>query len=145
MIVNTANQADLFAEDSQFVGALFDALDHIPDIEIKNRWPTTLANIIDVMRTELVRQGLAQDSANKQASKLVGVIAHYFGGQSIYLPTGDKLKEALRNTAIYQDFTGNNVPELVRKYQLSESHIYAIIREQRALYRRRNQPELCFD
>ena len=88
---------------------------------------------------------MAEPEAKLTASKLVGVMAHYFGGKSFYLPAGDKIKEALRDVQIYQDFTGNNVPELIKKYRLSESTIYAILRTQRALQRKRHQMDLNFN
>lgn len=137
-------QTDLFAEDHAFVGALFDNLDHIPDVEIANIWPSTLADLIEVVRLELCRQGLEDKAAKVQAGKITGVIAHYLGGQTIYMPSGDRLKIALRDAQIYQEFTGNNVHELIRKYRLSQTQIYEIIRVQRSLFRRRNQPELPF-
>ncbi|MGX2947370.1 Mor transcription activator family protein [Frederiksenia canicola] len=135
-------QIDFFADDHELIGQLFDNLDKIPEGEIYHKWPRTLTEIIEVMESELTRQGFAKNEAKQTACKLVGVMAHYFGGQSFYLPTGDILKDALRNVMIFKDFKGNNVPELIRKYNLSESHIYAIIREQMALQRKRHQPEL---
>lgn len=66
------------------------------------------------MQAELLRQNFAEDKAKKTASKLVGVMAHYFGGKSFYLPAGDKIKEALRDAQIYQEFNGKNVPELIK-------------------------------
>ncbi|NBI12156.1 transcriptional regulator [[Haemophilus] felis] len=143
--MNNEQQIGLFEADHSVVGALFDNLDHLPENEIVHKWPSTLVELIDVMRSELVRQGENSIEAQNKASKLVGVMAHYFGGQSFYLPTGNTLKDALRNVMIFRDFNGGNVPTLVRKYKLSESHIYAIIREQRALQRRRHQPEFKFD
>lgn len=135
-------QEDLFADDHVMVGALFDHLDHVPANEIMHKWPSTLAEIIDILTCELVRQGENSDNAKSKAAKLTGVMAHYFGGKSVYLPTGDVLKDALRNVQIYHDFDGRNVSELVSKYRLSESHIYAILREQRALLRKRYQRDL---
>ncbi|WP_044469781.1 Mor transcription activator family protein [Mannheimia massilioguelmaensis] len=136
------NQTDLFADDHAFVGALFDHLDDIPEAEIANQWAGNLADMIEVMRTELCRQGEPEDQAKLRACKLAGVLAHYIGGQTIYMPTGERVKMAIRNAQIYHDFTGNNVRELIRKYKLSESKIYEIIREQRSLFRRRNQYDL---
>lgn len=113
-----------------------------PSQELTNRWPTLLVEVIDVMQAELQRQQFAETQAKLTASKLVGVMAHYFGGKSFYLPAGDKIKEALRDVQIYQEFTGNNVRELIKKYRLSESTIYAILRTQRALQRKRHQMDL---
>ncbi|QOF67326.1 transcriptional regulator [Actinobacillus sp. GY-402] len=137
-------QADLFAGDHAVIGALFDNLDNIPEEEIANQWPGTLADMIDVIKTELIRQGEDEEKARLQASKIIGILANYIGGQSIYLPTGDRIKVALRDAQIYQDFKGNNVRELIRKYKLSETQVYEIIRTQRRLFRRRNQPDLPF-
>lgn len=138
----TLQQTGLFDDEHADIGALFDHLDHVPANEIMHKWPSTLAEIIDILTCELVRQGENAESAKSKAAKLVGVMAHYFGGKSVYLPTGDVLKDALRNVQIYQAFDGRNVSDLVSKYRLSESHIYAILREQRALLRKRYQRDL---
>ena len=140
----TLQQTGLFDDEHANIGALFDHLDHIPDVELQNRWPSLLVEVIDVMQAELLRQNFAADKAKTTASKLVGVMAHYFGGKSFYLPAGDKIKEALRDAQIYQDFNGKNVPELVKKYRLSESTIYAILRNQRTLQRKRHQMDFNF-
>lgn len=138
----TLQQAGLFDDEHADIGALFDHLDQIPSVELENRWPSLLVEVIDVMQAELLRQNFAADKAKTTASKLVGVMAHYFGGKSFYLPAGDKIKEALRDAQIYQEFNGKNVPELVKKYRLSESTIYAILRQQRLLQRKRHQMDL---
>lgn len=138
----TLQQTGLFDDEHADIGALFDHLDQIPSVELENRWPSLLVEVIEVMQAELLRQNFAEDKAKKTASKLVGVMAHYFGGKSFYLPAGDKIKEALRDAQIYQEFNGKNVPELIKKYRLSESTIYAILRNQRTLQRKRHQMDL---
>ncbi|OOF50889.1 transcriptional regulator [Rodentibacter genomosp. 1] len=140
----TLQQTGLFDDEHANIGALFDHLDQIPSVELENRWPSLLVEVIDVMQAELLRQNFAEDKAKTTASKLVGVMAHYFGGKSFYLPAGDKIKEALRDGQIYQEFNGKNVPELVKKYRLSESTIYAILRQQRMLQRKRHQMDFNF-
>ncbi|ASU16900.1 MULTISPECIES: Mor transcription activator family protein [Pasteurellaceae] len=135
-------QAELFDEEHAEIGALFDNLDNIPESEVQNRWPQLLVEVIDVMQAELIRQKFAEDNAKLTACKLAGVIAHYFGGKSFYLPAGDKIKEALRDAQVYQEFDGKNIPELIRKYRLSQTTIYAILRQQRALQRKRHQMDL---
>ncbi len=141
----TDNQQDLFADDHALIGQMIDRLDEIPDEELKHRWPQTLAELIDVICCELQRQGMAKDDAQKTAAKLAGVIAHYLGGRSAYIPNGHAIKEALRDYLIYAQFNGRNVPELCREFALSEGHIYGIIRQQRALIRRRYQRDLFDD
>lgn len=96
------------------------------------------------MACELMRQGEGKENAVQKSSKLAAVIGHYLGGRSMYIPTGVTLKDALRDYLIYERFDGKNIAELTKEYRLSESHIYAIIRQQCSLLRRRYQRELPF-
>lgn len=137
-------QTDLFADDHEMLGQLLDNLDKIPMEELATRWPTTLAELLDVVACELVRQGEDKENAARIASKITAAIGHYLGGKSTYIPTGTVLKDALRDYLIYEQFNGKNIPELIKEHKLSESHIYAIIRRQRALLKRRYQRELPF-
>lgn len=141
----TDKQHDLFADDHELLGQMIDRLDEIPDEELKHRWPQTLAELIDVIACELVRQNMEQNKAKKTAAKLAQAIAHYLGGRSAYIPNGHAIKEALRDYLIYAQFDGRNVPTLCREFNLSEGHIYGIIRQQRALLRRRYQRDLFDD
>lgn len=135
-------QDDLFANDHSLIGQLIDQLDHIPPEEIKHRWPQSLAEMVDVIACELVRQNVEKAQAQLMASKLASIIAHYLGGRSTYIPTGETLKDALRDYLIYAKFNGKNIRELCEEFSLSESHIYGIIRQQRGLLKRRYQREL---
>lgn len=140
-----SHQSDLFAEDHETLGQLLNNLDKIPIDELQNKWPSILAELVDVMACELVRQGEIKEHAVQKSSKLAMAIGHYLGGRSIYIPMGVSLKDALRDYLIYERFDGKNIAELTKEYKLSESHIYAIIRQQRALLKRRHQRELIFD
>ncbi|WP_279488096.1 Mor transcription activator family protein [Aeromonas veronii] len=75
------------------------------------------------------------DLAKAQARKLALVQAHYMGGRAYYIPTGDHLKAALRDRAIWDEFNGRNVEELSRVYNLSVPQIYAVLATQRRLLR----------
>lgn len=138
----TNHQSDLFADDHETLGQLLDNLDKIPVNELQNKWPSILAELVDVMACELMRQGENKENAVQKSSKLAAAIGHYLGGRSTYIPTGATLKDALRDYLIYERFDGKNIAELTKEYKLSESHIYAIIRQQRSLLRRRYQREL---
>ncbi|TNH04506.1 transcriptional regulator [Testudinibacter sp. TR-2022] len=138
-------QQDLFADDHTAIGQMFDQLDQIPPAELVHRWPQSLAELIDVLACELKRQGVESGKASQMAAKQAGAVAHYLGGRSTYIPNGSSLKEALRDYLIYAQFNGRNVPDLCREFGLSESHIYGIIRQQRALIRRRYQRDLFDD
>ncbi|HHQ4540416.1 Mor transcription activator family protein [Aeromonas veronii] len=133
---------DLFADDHASLGQLVDRLDQIPASELTAKWPKALAELVDVLACELVRGGMEPDLAKAQARKLALVQAHYMGGRAYYIPTGDHLKAALRDRAIWDEFNGRNIDALARKHGLSVPQTYAVVAEQRQLTRLRYQPDL---
>jgi len=137
-----AENLDLFADDHESLGQLVDRLDQIPTTELTAKWPKALAELVDVLACELVRGGMEPDLAKAQARKLALVQAHYMGGRAYYIPTGDHLKAALRDRAIWDEFNGRNIDQLARKHGLSVPQTYAVVAEQRQLMKRRMQREL---
>ena len=133
---------DLFADDHASLGQLVDRLDQIPASELTAKWPKALSELVDVLACELARGGMAQEQAKAQARKLALVQAHYMGGRAYYIPTGDHLKAALRDRAIWDEFNGRNIDQLARKHGLSVPQTYAVVAEQRQLMKRRIQREL---
>ena len=133
---------DLFADDHASLGQLVDRLDQIPASELTAKWPKALSELVDVLACELVRGGMEQELAKAQARKLALVQAHYMGGRAYYIPTGDHLKAALRDRAIWDEFNGRNIDQLARKNGLSVPQTYAVVAAQRELTKRRHQPDL---
>ncbi|MFM5528327.1 Mor transcription activator family protein [Aeromonas veronii] len=133
---------DLFADDHASLGQLVDRLDQIPASELTAKWPKALSELVDVLSCELVRGGMEQELAKAQARKLALVQAHYMGGRAYYIPTGEHLKAALRDRAIWDEFNGRNIDQLARKHCLSVPQTYAVVAAQRELTRRRQQPDL---
>ena len=70
---------------------------------------------------------LGIDDARGTAAAVVARLATDWGGQQIYIPRRSRFVEAV----ILAEFTGNNVPELVKKYRMSRSAIYRIINRAR--------------
>ena len=138
----TDEQHDLFADDHEMVGQLFDKLDNIPNAEIYKAWNSVLVELIALVKAELKRQGV--DDQEKMVEKIILAISHYMGGRAIYLPNGNRIKVALRDYAIYDEFNGKNLKQLSQRYGLSEPHIYDIIRKQRSIIKKRHQPELQY-
>ncbi|MBL0519634.1 MULTISPECIES: Mor transcription activator family protein [Aeromonas] len=136
---------DLFADDHASLGQLVDRLDQIPASELTAKWPKALSELVDVLSCELVRGGMEQELAKAQARKLALVQAHYMGGRAYYIPTGDHLKAALRDRAIWDEFNGRNIDQLARKYCLSVPQTYSVVAEQRRLSRLKYQIELTID
>lgn len=137
-----AESLDLFADDHESLGQLVDRLDHIPTTELTAKWPKALSELVDVLACELVRGGMEPDMAKAQARKLALVQAHYMGGRAYYIPTGDHLKAALRDRAIWDEFNGRNIDQLARKHGLSVPQTYAVVAEQRQLSRSRSQLDM---
>ncbi|TNI86613.1 Mor transcription activator family protein [Aeromonas sobria] len=137
-----AENLDLFADDHESLGQLVDRLDQIPTTELTAKWPKALSELVDVLACELVRGGMEPELAKAQARKLALVQAHYMGGRAYYIPTGDHLKAALRDRAIWDEFNGRNIDQLARKHGLSVPQTYAVVAEQRQLTRQRLQLDL---
>ena len=121
-----------------------DVLEHLEDPEIRARWPQALVDMLDVMADALARRIDDREQARKLATVALRALANYFGGRMQYIPRGDNLERALRDKAMWDAYDGKRatVQDLAARYRLSEQQVYAILREQRALHRRRIQPAL---
>ena len=112
--------------DSEQLHALIDRLDDIPDDELKKNWPGTLRDLVDVISAELHRQGIEPAQAGMLARKVAAAQAGYMGGRGYYLRWSQ----------------GEKIETLRRHYQMSETQIYSVIRNQRRLHQERTQPRL---
>ncbi|MDR0339108.1 MAG: hypothetical protein LBH65_02395 [Desulfovibrio sp.] len=65
----------------------------------------------------------------------------HYGGQQLYIPLGRAADTARRNAAIFDEFTGDNHADLVKRHNLAISTIYDILRLERAR-RREKQSSL---
>ena len=129
--------------DSEQLHALIDRLDDIPDDELKKNWPGTLRDLVDVIGAELHRQGIEPAQAGMLARKVAAAQAGYMGGRGYYLPVGESLFTELRNNEIFSRWSqGEKIETLRRHYQMSETQIYSVIRNQRRLHQERTQPRL---
>lgn len=118
--------------------------EQLPDVS--DQWPRTLAELVDVLAAGLKRRGRDDATAEQDARFAVLTIARYRGGRQFYLPAGDDLDRALRDTEIYQRWSrGENIHDLARASDVSETRIYQIIAAQRRLRFRRQQRVLPFD
>ncbi|MGI1669983.1 MAG: hypothetical protein K6L74_06605 [Neptuniibacter sp.] len=136
------DQQDLLGEDT-FTDDLASHLSEIP-AEVRRKWPKDLAALIDIFSDELERQGYAQEESQRITHRLLAAQSMYCGGRYFYLPKPDALEKAVRDLDLYKDWADNGLEpsELAKKYKVSVQHVYRIIKEQRAYYRKRIQPEL---
>lgn len=131
------SNGDLFGDDIPA-----DALEHMLSPEIRAKWPKALADLVDVIEAAHRRAGDDADTALARSLITVRAISIYAGGRPLYLPKRDVLDRALRDREIWQRHTGGNVDALAEAYGLTTVKVYAILAEQRALYRKRIQPML---
>lgn len=138
----TDSQPGLFADDPA-LNTLIDHLDQVPEADLRRQWPRALAGLVDIIEREFCRQGMEVRDARRLARNAVVAQAGYMGGRSWYLPTGESLFAALRHHEIFARWhNGEDIEALRCEYHLSQTQIYAIIREQRRLHVRRIQPPL---
>lgn len=135
-------QSDLFEDDPQ-VDQLIDRLDNLQDDTLQRKWPALLAALLDVLDRELQRNQVDREQARRLSRKQAAAIAAYLGGRNYYLPVGETLLTALRDDEIFEKwFNGADIESLRREYGLAQMQIYHVIKQQRQLHRRRNQPDL---
>lgn len=117
-------------------------LEHINDITIKDhyKWPKDLAALLDIFESALMRYGFKVTEAKKLSHLLLAEEANYCGGRHIYIPKGDRLKTAIRDTELFYDWHEKNIcpNELATKYRLSIQHVYRIIKDKRSTLSSKN-------
>ena len=145
MIPHDEDTHDMFGDDGLDETALTRNLDAVHDVD-QRHWPKRLVEICDVIAATLMRRdGVEPQQAKRFAREIAAALAKYFGGMQIYLPCGKELELALRNEAIWNEFTGHNHDELVRRYRLTKVQIYNILERQRHLHVSRNQFSIPFE
>lgn len=89
-----------------------------------------VSELCAIIESAMEDAGYKKDESRSIAETAVKAISFMAGGRQFYMPKGEKLKNAIRNSQILRDFTGNNVRELAAKNDLSEARIYTIIKSQ---------------
>jgi len=76
---------------------------------------------------------VGQDRAQVIARTVTHSVATDWAGQMLYIPNSlaKDAARAARNAKIYDEFTGDNQPDLARRYNLSVHAIYRIIAAER--------------
>lgn len=76
--------------------------------------------------------GMPPEVADHAGYAIMRRIAAAVGGAVVYLPAIDSIARHERDEAIWRDFTGNNVRDIARKYGITTTHAYRIIKHMRA-------------
>lgn len=90
-----------------------------------------LADLADRISTKLLDHGLDNDRSRDLGEAIAMEIAGEWGGQLLYIPKGKFNLLAKRDREIWAAFDGRNIKELVRQFQVTEQHIYRIIKAMR--------------
>ncbi len=122
-----------------------DWMERYDPADLAARWPKTLAESVDVVAAGLERHGLSEAEAIELAQIAMLEIATLHGGRPFYLPRGDRLKEALRDRAMWKNFPHKTVEQLADESGLTVRRVQQILAEQRKLVTRRIQPSLFGD
>ncbi len=100
------------------------------------------------MVTEGIIQTLTVDDLQEQHreyAKIIGIeniirLSEAFGGSSFYIPKKQELVKNKIFRAISQEYNGSNILELCRKYDVAESTVYKVVKDQIAKGTRKNIP-----
>lgn len=86
--------------------------------------------------------GASGEGARSVMRKIAHTLCKEYGGAAVYIPKDEEYMRDARDEAIWAEFDGTNVMALVKKYDLTEVSIYAIVKAQRAKHLSRTQPRL---
>lgn len=109
------------------------------------RWPSTLAAYMEVLRTTFRRLGADDAMALDYAQHGVLALGQYCGGRQNYLPTGERLHTAVRDRRLYLEYNGRNKYDLAQRYGISDRRVEQIAAEQKAVHVRKLQGRLFGD
>ncbi len=129
--------------DSSFSADLLDHLSDIP-LEVQKKWPRDLSALVDIYGAALKRLGYNEADSNRISRTLLAEQSMYCGGRYFYLPKGDALKKAIRDVDLHRDWSERSMQpdDLAKKYKISLTHVYRIMKEQQTYYRKKIQSDL---
>lgn len=114
-------------------------LDNLPDVPA-HKWEPLLAHMRDVVEAAFKRDGVDEAGAAKLASTAVAAIAFSIGGAPVYIPRGERLKQALADIEIHASWQRGISPEqLAQDHDVSLIHVYRVIARQRKAHLARTQ------
>lgn len=97
----------------------------------KARWPQRLVELYDVLFAYARKIGLDDEASARDASARTLLIADYLGGSVVYLPRGDALRRAVRDSEAYRRHNGRNTDMLAREYGMTSTKFYELLARER--------------
>ena len=104
-------------------------------------WPLWLQSLALLIEAEFTKAKTNEPHIVGEAITLA--IGHYFGGRDVYIPTDQRLKAALREIQIWQEFNGYNMENLAIKFGLTQRRVAEVIQQQLGVEVQRRQKS-CF-
>ncbi len=121
---------------------MVDHLEEVSRVE-EERWPQTLLDMVELMKDfNEEKLGMPSEAAHKDAQQRVVTFAHYFGARRFYLPRPARMQIELRNQRIFHEIGTKSAAELAQEHNLTESHIYDIVAEQKQRHIKKHQGKL---
>jgi Mor family transcriptional regulator len=141
----TDSQLDWLEQDPAFNEQLECLPELLEDSSMaEHAYQEVLWEYVTLFEHRLTREGQKPNEARELSAKLVAEMAHYLGGRPRYLPTGEKLKQELRDIAIFNaSYRGKPVEHIYEQYkdELSLRQIQRIVKERTLRYRNKIQPD----
>lgn len=136
------DDGDLFGlpDDPQERKRMLEEAANLPE----SAWAPQLTELVAFLEALFKRRKMPPEAAFELAREVVIEQAHAFGGRTMYLPRGDKLKIALRDAKLWRRYTGNpdQILQFARELGVTTIHVYSIINRQRRLHVGRLQGSL---
>jgi len=112
------------------------------DKEAKAKWPESIAEMFDALHTKLRAFVPEEQRSNAAFELLLAVLNSGEAGMQFYMPKADALERELRDRVIYTEAKRLSIGALAQRYRLTDSRVYAIIREQESRKFSQNQGTL---
>lgn len=94
-------------------------------------YPEVLADLAELLALVLGRE-LPQNTAENLALQYTERLRLTWGGQEVYIPRGVIYETLCRDRELYNQFRGNNYPELMDRFGLGLQQVYECIARERA-------------
>ena len=95
----------------------------------KAQWPELIGQIHQSITRSLIQQ-LPQHNDNAIspiADAVLLDLIDQIGGIQVYFPRGEVVKRSIRNQQIYDDARHLSVPEIAKKHNLTDKHVWKIL------------------
>jgi Mor family transcriptional regulator len=90
--------------------------------------PDVLQHIADQVGVTLQRHGLLADAAHSIGAEVAESVRQTFAGELLYMPKGRFQMVEKKYRELWAAFNGTNVKELAHRFDMTEQHVYRVIK-----------------